>query len=81
MRQMSHMFLALGDKIAKDVLQACLVFLHWTRAIQARVHMKSTRVAAQGPSLIFATELSGQHPPHPSALSHSITSTCRPFTA
>lgn len=36
MRQMSHMFLALGDKIAKDVLQACLVFVHWTRAIQAR---------------------------------------------
>jgi hypothetical protein len=45
MRQMSHMFLALGDKIAKDVLQACLVFVHWTRAIQARGlnHNKSCR--------------------------------------
>ena len=81
MRQMSHMFLALGDKIAKGVLQACLVFLHWTRAIQECVSTLNTRVAAQDPSLISTAEVSGQHPPHPSALSHSITSTCRPFTA
>ena len=80
MRQMSHMFLALGDKIAKGVLQACLVFVHWTRAIQA-CWIREPRVAAQDPSLISTAEVSGQHPPHPSALSHSITSTCRPLTA
>ena len=79
MRQMS-VFYVPGDKIAKDVLQACLVFVHWTRAIQA-CWIREPRVAAQDPSLISTAEVSGQHPPHPSALSHSITSTCRPLTA